>query len=132
MQQDYILEDIRASLVLTNAYVAGIILGPNTGNGANPALRNQLNLLIDFTKGSLTSAQIKIEYSHDGVNWYQDTFVNISGATGTAVLGEYSFAADGKYVISSPIKFSYIRVSAKGTGTVTGSLMKIQGVVGTV
>lgn len=129
MHQDYQIYDIRASAVLTNSYVAGTVL--NYSN-ANPALRNQLNIYVSFTIGSLTTAQVKVEYSHDGTTYYQDTFEAISSGTSTMSLGEYSFAATGNYVISIPVKSSYIKISAKGTGTVTDSLMAIQAVVGVV
>lgn len=129
MMQDYVIQDIRASAVLTTSYVAGTVV---SYANANPALRNQMNLLVDFTIGSLTSAQIKVEYSHDGTTYFQDTFESVAAGTSTLSLGNYSIAATGKYVISLPIKFSYIKVSVKGTGTVTSSLMTVQAIVGTV
>lgn len=129
MSQDYILQSIRTAAILTNSYVAGTVL--NYSN-TNPALRNQLNILVKFTIGSLTSAQIKVEFSHDGTNYYQDTFESISGGTSTLSNGEYSIGATGNFVISVPIKFSYIKISAKGTGTVTSSEMTIDAIVGTV
>jgi hypothetical protein len=130
MNQDYHLWDVRAAAILTDAYVAGTVISPLSG--ANPGLRNQLNLLIAFTIGSLTSAEIKVEFSHDGTTYFQDTFESISGAESTLSLGNYKLTATGNYVISIPIKFNYIKISAKGTGTVTNSSMKIQAVIGTV
>lgn len=127
--QDYHIHDVRSSAVLTTSYVAGTVL--NYQN-ANPALRNQMNLIVDFTIGSLTSGEVKVEYSHDGVTYYQETFESISGGTSTLSLGEYKMTSTGKYVIAIPIKWSHIKVSAKGTGTVTNSLMAIQAVIGTV
>jgi len=119
---------VRAAAILTNAYVAaGTVL--NYSN-ANPALRNQLNLLVKFTKGSLTSASIKVEFSHDGVTYYQDTFESVSGGESTISNGVYTMTASGNYVISIPIKFSYIKVSAIGTGTVTSSELTIDAIVG--
>jgi hypothetical protein len=82
-----------------------------------------LNLYIAYVKGSLTSLQVKVEYSDDGVNFYQDTFVTESGATATCTAGEYTFAPAGNqnFVLALPIQCSAVRVSAKGTGTVTDS-----------
>lgn len=128
MQQDYIFQSIRAALILTGSYVAGTVLDYSN---TNPALRNQLNILLDLTIGSLTSAQLKVEYSNDGSDYYQETFMDVSGATATCSLGEYSFAGTGKYTISIPIKASYIRISLKGTGTLTGSSAKVGAVIGT-
>jgi len=129
MQQDYQIYDIRAAAILTGSYFAGTVLD---FKNANPALRNQLNLLVQFTIGSLTTAEIKVEYSHDGTTYFQETFESISSGISTTTLGVYQLSATGNYVISIPIKFSYIKVSAKGTGTATGSSMTIQGIVGTV
>lgn len=129
MFQDYVLDNIRATAVLTNSYVAGTVL---SYANSNPALRNQLNLLVSFTIGSLTTAEIKVEFSHDGVTYFQDTFESISGGTSTLSLGNYSLTATGNYVISIPIKFSYVKISSKGTGTVTSSTLKIDAITGTV
>lgn len=128
-QQDYVLQSIRTAAILTTSYVAGTVI---SYDNANPALRNQLNLLVSFTVGSLTSAEIKVEYSHDGTTYFQDTFESISGGTSTLSLGNYTFSSTGNYVISIPIKFSYIKISSKGTGTVTSSSLKIDAVIGTV
>lgn len=129
MEQDYAFESVRSAGVLTNAYVAGEVLDYSN---LNPALRNQLNIYVDFTIGSLTSASLKIEYSHDGSDYYQETFLSILGTAATGSLGVYTLTGTGKYIISIPIKASYIKISAIGTGTVTNSLMKIGAVVGTV
>lgn len=129
LQQDYTLSNIRAAAILTTSYVAATVIGPTTGA---PALRNQMNLLVKFTVGSLTSCEIKVEYSHDGTTYYQDTFESISGGTSTLSLGNYTFTSTGNYVISLPIKFNYVKVSAKGTGTVTSSSLLLDAVIGTV
>lgn len=130
LQQDYTLLNVRSAAILTTSYVAGTVIGPTTGG--TPALRNQLNVLVKFTIGSLTSGEVKIEYSHDGTTYFQDTFEAISGGTSTLSLGNYTFASTGNYVISIPIKFNYIKISVKGTGTVTSSSMTVDAVIGTV
>lgn len=128
MQQDYDFKDVRASAVLTNSYVAGTVL---SYANVNPALRNQLNIYVDLTIGSLTDGRVKVEYSHDGSDYYQDTFADVATGVATMSVGYYKFTATGKYVISIPVKSSYIKISALGTGTVTSSLMKIGAVIGT-
>lgn len=127
--QDYAIQAVRASAVLTGSYVAGTVI---SYANLNPALRNQLVLLVSFTIGSLTTAEIKVEYSHDGTTYFQETFESISGTTSTLSLGVYQIGATGNYVIAIPIKASYIKISSKGTGTVTNSLLAIDAVVGTV
>ena len=128
MMQDYILKPIRSSTVLTGSYVAGTVLGLEELHGG---LHNQIVLYVDFTIGSLTSAQIKVEFSDDNSDYYQETFAAISGGTETDTLGEHTIAATGKYRLAIPIKDNYIKVSVKGTGTMTSSLMKVSAVVGT-
>ena len=130
--QDYALETLRDAAILTSSYVAGTVIGPLSGAGSNPALRNQLNLMVEFTIGSLTTAEIKVEYSIDGTTYFQETFENVSGGTATMTLGVYQLSATGNYVISIPIKFAYIKVSVKGTGTATSSSMAIKAIIGTV
>lgn len=114
---------IRASAVLTNSYVAGTTL-----SGAQ--VFSQLVLLVDFTIGSLTSAELKVEFSHDNSTFYQETFSSISAGTDTDTAGEHKFSATGKFCIPIAITAPYIKVSAKGTGTVTNSLMAIEAVFG--
>jgi len=131
---DYNFKSVRAAAILTNAYVAGNILGPGNADVSDVAQFNQLNIYVDFTLGSLTDGQIKIEFAHDGVtpDWYQESFSSISGALDTVSAGTHKFTATGKYRISIPMKDNYVRISAIGTGTVTSSSMKIGAVIGTV
>lgn len=130
--QDYAPQTIRDAAILTGSHVAGTVLGPLSGAGLNPALANQLQLLVDFTIGNLTTGEVKVEFSHDGTNYFQDTFLSISGATATASAGVYQFASTGKYILNIPIKCAYIKVSAKGNGTATSSSMSILALLGTV
>jgi len=122
------LINIRSAAILTNAYVAGTVIGTNEG----PSTYNQLIVYIDFTIGSLTDAQVKIEFSHDGTTYYQETFDSISSTTNTESLGVHKFAGTGKYRLAIPIKDNYIKISAIGTGTVTSSSMTIDAILGTV
>lgn len=132
MNQDYNFVSVRAAAVLTTGYVAATVIGPDN---MNPALRNQITLLIDYTTGSGTSLDVKVEYAHDGStpDYYQETFESISTGTATMSLGVYNFAATGKYTLSIPVKAAYVKVSVKGNGVdQTGSSCKIGAIVGTV
>ena len=126
---NYIYENIRTSSILTTSYVAGTVL--NFKN-ISPQDKNQLIIYVAFTKGSLTTAELKVEFSHDGITYYQETFSSISSGTSTETLGEHSFSASGNYRIAVPIKDSYIKISVKGTGTVTSSSMAVDAVLGNV
>jgi len=117
---------LRASLVLTNAYV-------NSSSVASSAEgENQLILLIDVTLGSLTSVEIKVEFSDDDATFFQESFGVISGGTDTLTLGEHTITADGNYRLPIPVLDRFFRIAAKGTGTVTGSLLAVDGVLGAV
>lgn len=122
---DYVTHAVRSSAILTTSYVAGTVISEAERN-------NQLVLLVSFTKGSLTSAEIKVEFSPDGTTYYQETFQSISTGTATETVGEHQISATGNYRIMVPIKDRYIKVSAKGTGTVTSSAMAITAVLGDV
>jgi hypothetical protein len=130
MSSDYGTLVVRSSAILTGSYVAGNVLGSDVGLTTLLRVSNQLVLLVDLTIGDLTSAEIKVEFSDDGLNWYQESFGSISAGTDTISLGEHTFAATGKYFIPIRVKAAFIRVSAKGTGTATNSLLAINAIVG--
>lgn len=115
---------VRAAAILTNGYVAGTVL--------NTSEANQVTLFIDFTLGSLTDAQIKIEFSPDGTNYFQEAFDSISTGTNTESAGVRKLTATGTYVLFVPVMAKTVRVSAIGTGTVTSSSLAITALVGNV
>lgn len=123
MNQNYMIYSVRAAAILTGTYVAGTII-----EGTH--LENQLIINVTFVKGSLTSAQIKVEFSNDSSNYYQETVQNISGGTSTDSLLVHSIDTTGGYRIAVPIKDRFIKISAIGTGTATNSSMTIDAVVG--
>lgn len=123
MEFNYISKVIRSAAILTGSYVAGTTL-------EDLQSQDKLVLLVDFTKGSLTTAEIKIEYSHDGSNWFQESAKSTSGGTVTETLVEHQLSASGKYNIPLDMKARYAKVSAKGSGTATGSSLAITAIVG--
>ena len=129
LEQNYSEAIVRSSAILTGSYVAGTVIGTLSAF-SRTELNNQLLLYISFTKGSLTSAEVKIEYSADATTYYQETYSAISGATSTDTIGEHTMTATGNYRLAIPIKDRFIKVSAKGTGTTTNSLMAILAVIG--
>lgn len=122
---DYTSSIIRSAAILTNSYVAGTVLENVHG-------LNQIVLLASFTKGNLTTLELKFEFSTDNTTWYQETFQAVSGATATETLGEHQTSATGNLRILVPIKDRYVRVSAKGTGDVTNSSLLLTVISGTV
>lgn len=130
---EFLVPHLRASAVLTNAYVAAPVIGLADYGAVN--LNNQFILYVHFTLGSLTSGEIIVEFSDDGsTNWVQETFDSINATTGvvTEVPMIRTFTADGNYRIPIKICDKHIRVSAHGTGTVTSSLMAIDAIIGNV
>jgi len=120
---------IREAAILTDSYVAGTILGAETSDPTDVSQYNQLILKVRFTIGSLTTAQVKVEFSADNATYDQESTETVSGGTITCAAAERSFAATGNFEIPIPISARYIKVSAKGTGTVDGSSMSIGAVL---
>lgn len=117
------IAEVRSAAILTNSYVEGTII-----DEANQY--NQLSLEIAYTKGSLTSLEIKIEYSQDGVTYVQDANVAPSAGTNTISVSEYTYAGStANFILDMPINTNFIKVSAKGTGTVTSSSLAINAVL---
>ena len=120
MYQNFSTRVVRAAAILTNAYVAGTVI--------DDAERfNQASLYCTFTKGSLTSLDIKIESSIDGTNYVQETNLSVSGSSGDGTLnrGKWNTTEDGSFKISFPYGAKYIKVSTIGNGTVTNSSLGI-------
>ena len=124
----YTSKELRASAILTSSYVAWSVLWLDDKNLAQEL--NQSVLFIDFTKGSLTSMELKIEFSDDGVKFFQQSFIDISWGTATVSAWEYTFTATGTYEISNPYKARYMRVLVKWTGTATNSACSITWIIG--
>lgn len=121
----YTIKTVRADAILTTSYVAGTVID-------DCEHYNQLMLALKYTKGSLTSFEVKIEYSFDGVTFYQQTFTSVSAEVSTGKAGHHTFApaASANLELEIPIKCHQVKVSVKGTGTVTSSSMKIDAVLG--
>ena len=126
MSNKYEVKTIRAAAILTNSYVAWTVIWQTDNNQAQEL--NQLVLFIDFIIWSLTSAEVKIEFSDNWVDYYQETFVSVSWWTATQTLGEHTFWASGAYQIATPFKAKFVKVSAVWTWTVTSSSMTIKGI----
>lgn len=130
---DYYLvsPSVRASLIPTTSYVAGTVI--DTGGKYN-----QLMIYISNTKGSLTSTEFKVEFSPDATNYYQESVQTLSGGTATEREVEHTIVAANQsaaaqlYRFAIPICDRYIKISVKGTGTLTNSLIAVDVVLGVV
>ena len=124
----YRLYPVRTAAILTGTYVASPVNYGDSGKDVKQV--NQLVLLVDFTIGDLDSAEIKVEFSADGTNWYQEVVESATAGVIAVYAAERSLASTGKYRIPVKIKDRFVRVSAKGTGTATSSSMAIGAVIG--
>ena len=125
MQENFLTIPIRSSAILTNSYVAATVID-------NAYQYNQLVVAYKWTKGSLSSLEIKVEFAlDDGTVYYQEQNVSIATGTSTLTANEYSTTGAGNGFINIPISCRYIKVSAKGTGTVTESLLELKAILHT-
>lgn len=109
---------IRAAAALTDSYVAATIV---TGAGDY----NMLLITGIYTKGSLTSLNIKIETSVDGTDYVAETVLKYTNGVATMYTGSFNTTEDGNFKIAIPITATHIKVSAQGVGTVTDSSLKL-------
>lgn len=132
LHKDYFYRTVRAAAILTGTYVAAKVYEEGVGGSKvlDCTQYDQLQVLVDFTIGSLTSLEIKVEYSTDDTTYWQQTFTTVSAGESTASLGNYKMTATGKYVLEIPILARYIQISAKGTGTVTSSSVTVNAILG--
>lgn len=125
MRIDYINKSIRESTILTGTYIAGTILGAEASHPTKCEEYTQMVVNINFTKGSLTNALVKIEFSPDGTTYNQETFSSVSGASSADTLGYHTLIASGNYNIPIQITTRFIKISILGTGDVSGSSCNI-------
>lgn len=126
-QIDYKAVSLRAAAILTTAYVPAVV----TVAPANVTQYNQLKLNVAITKGSLTTVELIVEFSDDGTNWYQETDETQSATSNvdTRAVNKvvHQFSVDGNYRLLVPLVDTFVRVSVKGTGTVTSSSVTVTG-----
>ncbi len=108
---------VRENTDLTNEEEIGNIIDINDAN--------RLVLYIQFTKGeeSEDTAEVKIEFSTDKVNWYQETKEDL--------LITHTFSDSGNYKLIIPVMEKYVRVSVKGPEEPVDGKMQIDALVGT-
>ena len=130
--------EIRAAAILTGSYVVASTFGDSTGmqTGVNPQPERTNNesteLILDYTytKGDLTSVEIKIEFSTTGKTgeWFQEQ--SEATTAGNSILSNRlhqltgaATARMGTFAIT--MTHPWVRVSAIGTGTATSSSLAL-------
>lgn len=124
MSIKYKSTEIRASAILTTGYVATAARLIDR--------KNQLNLLVAYTKGSSTGVDIKIQFSDDKTTWYEENSTALASGVLTHTVYAHRFTVAGNYVISVPITHRWYRVSVQAISDATGTLLAIQEEVGRI
>ena len=119
----------RAAAVLTNSLVYTEAIDISN--------QNQVTALVDFTKGSLTDMQMRVQLSWDKTNWYDyeiDDTQNevISGTDCQIPARAFVRVLDGDchLAINIPVKSAWVRFGVIGVGTVTSSSCAISTMLG--
>jgi len=123
--QDYGYKTIREVSIPTGAWVASDVI-------EKKYLKNQLVLCVQVVIGTATSVDLKVEFSDDGVTYFQRTIATENGATGiiSYTLATDRFPASGNYTVEIPIKYQYIRISVMGVGVLTTTTVGIDAITG--
>lgn len=128
-QIDSTFKNLRPAAIVTTSYVGNIILpaGPT-----KPREFNQLALYLALNLGSLTTFELKIEFSpYNGTSptfyWECDETSAVASNLDTKAVNTviHQFTLTGNYRLLIPITDEQIKVSIKGTGTVAGSSAQI-------
>ena len=111
---------VRSAAILTTAYVAA--------SSFEIEHTDQLTLLVDFTLGSSSGCRIKIEFSDDDSDYYQEDFAEWSGSDLIHAVMVHRLNATAKLPISLPVAHKYCRISAQALTTGTGTSLSIKAV----
>jgi hypothetical protein len=122
---DFLNVPVRTALIPTTSYVVGTVV-------ENAGQYNQLNVLVQWVAGTATSCEVKVEFSFDGTTYFRETNATVAGGSSTLVVNEYTFTTAGNYEIKVPISARYIKISIKGTGTLTTSTVAVDAILHTV
>jgi hypothetical protein len=110
---------IREAAALTTTYAAS--------DSFNIQGANQLQLLVSFTKGDSDGCRLKIEFSEDETNWYQESMVSefpsVNDVKHTPITRKIEDSAN--LVISVPVSSSFFRVSAHAISSGANSSLSI-------
>jgi len=108
--------DVRSSGILTSGYLASddiVVAGSNV-----------VYLYTKFIVGSSNGAHIKVEFSPDSSEWYQESWTKQVDASGTLTSIPYvrEVLVSSSVVIPVEISSNYMRVSTEGIPSVDTSV----------
>lgn len=111
---------LRAAAILTGSYVI-------TEDYMNAEEFSDVAVLFEYTKGSLTSLQYYVEHSVDGTAWHREGQIEPAEPV-VDTTPEHTYLGSDNYSLVFPSTGRYFRLRVKGTGTVTGSSLKVTAV----
>jgi len=109
---------LREASALTTDYIYS--------NVVNIQGANQLQLLVSFTKGSSEGCRLKIEFSEDRANWFQESSYTLSQDIYAIHRPAYrEIQSTSNIVISVPISATFSRIGAAAITSGTGTSLSI-------
>ena len=105
--------DVGADIVVNEALVV------STGD------KNQVAFNTDFTQGSSTGTQIKVEFSADMVDWVQQSSQSVAGGIITYTPYVHQFVSEAPLEIEFPVSQPFMRVSALALTSATNAELGI-------
>lgn len=105
----YMTTGAATSTLLYDTYCVGGTNQPNTGNTAST---NLLSLLTQFTASSTASTlNASVEYSQDGVDWYQDNYnASTTGAYAIQAANSYAWTFASSSTNGAPVLANNSRI----------------------
>ena len=108
---------LRAAAILTTSYVV-------TEDYMNVEKFSDVAVLFEYTQGSLTSLQYYVEHSMDASVWLREGQIEPAEPV-VDTTPEHTYLGSDSYSLVFPSTAKYFRLRVKGTGTVTGSSLKV-------
>lgn len=115
-----VAEVMRAAAVLTLAEVAGAVIDIQNFN--------QMQLEIAFTIGSSAGCLIQVEFSDDGVSYFDQSHWAIIGGERVYVTSPIRLSASASLVVSFPIANLNCRIQAIAITDATGTSLAVTSV----
>lgn len=91
--------------------------------------KNQVALNKDYTQGSSTGAEIKVEFSGDRIDWVQQANQTIAGGIATYTPYVHRFASETPMPIDFPVSQPFMRVSALALTSATSAELGIAAIL---
>lgn len=115
---------VREAAVLALDYVAE---EPCLIQGAN-----QLQVFVGFVKGRSDGCRLKIEFSEDKENWYQESVADLVGGDNVHSPLARKLDDSCNLLISMPVSATWFRISAQAITAVSGSSLSVMATIANI